>query len=153
MEKISFNAGMIELAIQGDKSRVLRFNPESTNIVEGFFLMMDKFNAKMPEFQARAEAHDRNASQLSDIESARERLSIQKDIDKFISDEIDRVFGIGASAIIFADASPSAKTENGDYVASNFLNAMLPVIRAEMSKRNCKVQSIIKDHKRKAGKK
>ena len=151
MQNINFDSGMIELAIQGDESRVLRFNPESTNFIEGFSLMIDKFNTKLPEFQAKAEAHDNSVSQMSEIERSRERVEIQKEIDQFIYAEIDEIFGQGSSDVIFADASPSAKTSTGGYVASNFLNAMVPIIKSEMLKRNSKVQDLVRDHKRKAG--
>lgn len=152
MMEINFDTGMIELAVQGDPDRILRFNPANVDFQDSLFAMLDNATKKMKEFERIAKAHDLNASNMEPIEAVKERLKIQRDIDNFIKCEIDGVFGSGASSMIFKEASPSAKSSSGQYVFMNFFESLLPIIKPEIEKRNKSIQGIIADHKRKAKK-
>ncbi|WP_312093473.1 hypothetical protein [Aminipila sp.] len=149
MKDISFDTGMIELAIQGDKNRVLRFNPEDVDFQNSLFAMLDHASEKMKEFEQSAKEYDAKVNQLGEIEAAKEKIKIQCDIDNFIKNEIDGVFGAGIANMIFQEASPSAKSSSGQYIFMNFFDALLPIIQPEIKKRNESIQKIIADHRKK----
>ncbi|MFV0516514.1 MAG: hypothetical protein ACK5MV_03895 [Aminipila sp.] len=152
MKNINFDAGMVELAIQGDESRVLKFNPENVDFQNALFEMLDHADEKMKEFEIIAKDYDIKASAMEPIEAAKEKIKIQSRVDDFIKTEIDGVFGCGNSGMIFQEASPSAKSSSGQYVFMNFFEALLQIIQPEIKRRNESVQKIISDHKRKVKK-
>lgn len=152
MKDLQLNTGMIELAIQGDKNRVLRFNPEDVEFQNALLAMLDHASKKMKEFEQSAKAHDLKFREMDPIEAMKEKIKIQRDIDVFIKSEIDEVFGKGTASMIFKEACPSAKSSSGQYIFMNFFEALLPIIQPEIQKRNQGIQKIIADHKRKAKK-
>ncbi len=152
MKNINFDAGMMELTIQGDESRVLRFNPENVDFQNALFDMLDHASEKMKKFEEIAKAYDLKVDGMEPIEAAKEKIKIQCDIDNFIKSEIDGVFGAGTSNMIFKEANPSAKSSSGQYVFMNFFESLLQIIQPEIKKRNKSIQKIISDHKRKAKK-
>lgn len=122
MEKIniSFEDGYKEYEINGDKNRILRFNPSDFSIVE-----------KVRNYQSDMEKlRDKYKDAKNDIDIIE---STRKDVEKIV----DTIFYEGACKIIFGDVHPLSviKTKNGESVVLvNFFEAITKEIKKEVGK-------------------
>lgn len=145
MQNLEFNTGMIELAIQGDPDRILRFNPSDGNVIAGFLGILNKANDRLKDMSDKE--NKIMSDDISDIEKVKQKNQLDLELDAFLRIELDNVFGQGSSKMIFGNISATAITEYGETVFMNFMNAILPYFQKEMKKRNEKVSKIIQDHK------
>ncbi len=145
MKNLEFDTGMIELAIQGDQERVLRFNPEDGKIVDGFLGLIGKINIRLKELSKEEEKIIQ--LDLSELEKVREKNKINLEIDAFFRSELDLIFGAGTSNLVFENLCTSAITANGECIFSNFIYATLPYFEKEMKARNKKIAQIIKENR------
>lgn len=139
-QSLFFDTGSITLAIQGDASRLLTFNPADFNLASKFFDLVQKAEEKSKEFSKKAKEADSTA----DITP---KIKLIKEMDAFFREEIDGIFGEGAAKLIFHDMNVMSQGKNGDYLLSNFLMALYPYF--EKSSKS-KVERIVKDHKPKS---
>jgi hypothetical protein len=145
MKDLSFNTGMMELAIQGDPNRVLRFNPSDSKIADGFLSLVAKTNEKLRELgKKEKEIQQLN---LTDLEKAKSMTGLNLEIDIFFRNELDAIFGKGSAQIAFENLCTSATTENGDCVFVNFIYAILPYFEKEIKERNKKIAKIIEENR------
>ncbi|QIB68266.1 hypothetical protein Ami103574_02585 [Aminipila butyrica] len=145
MKDLSFNTGMIELAIQGDENRVLRFNPSDEKIADGFLNLVKTVNGRMKGFEEREKKIAEDS--LTDLERAENMVGLGLEIDKFFRSELDGLFGEGTSSIVFENLSTFAITENGQCVFANFLAALLPFFEKETKVRSEKVAQIVRENR------
>lgn len=152
MKDLELNTGIIELAIQGDKSRVLRFNPTDANTIDGFCNLVNNINVKLAELAGEEERIIK--SDLPDLEKIRSRNKLSLKIDRFFREELDLIFGAGTSNLVFEDLCTSALTGTGEFVFINFIYAILPYFEEEMDERTKKlnasaeeVKKIIQEHR------
>lgn len=150
MDNLNFDSGMMELAINGDESRILRFNPENIDFQDALFKMLNDTNDKMKEFETLAKDYDAKAKKMDPIKALEERIKLHRSIDEFINKEIDIVFGENVSDMLFQKTSPTAKSSSGQYIFMNFFEALLKIVQPEVQKRNKGIQKIIADHKKKS---
>lgn len=64
-------------------------------------------------------------------EEIEKTIAITKDIDSFIKNKVDYIFGYDVSAVVFGAASSVSVTRNGDYYFDSFLNSVLPLVERE----------------------
>ncbi len=145
MKDLSFDTGMVELAIQGDQNRILRFNPSDGNIIEGFLNLVGKANARLKDFSKEEEKIIQ--SNLPDLEKAQGKNRLNLEIDTFFRSELDEIFGVGTSELVFKDLCTSAITQNGECIFSNFLYAILPCFEKEINARSKTVSKIIQENR------
>lgn len=69
------------------------------------------------------------------VEEIEKTIAISNDIDKFIKDKINHIFGYNISDTIFGIASSVSVTRNGEYYFDNFLNSVLPLVEREYNVR------------------
>ena len=136
-ENLKFDSGDISLAVQGDPSRILIFNPKDFNLSKKFFELVQSAEEKSKEFARRA----KEADESEDVSAKFELLS---DMDKFFRKELDKLFGAGSADMIFGSANVISQGKNGDFLLTNFLMALYPYFEKESK---AKVQKIIADHK------
>ncbi len=145
MQDLTFNTGMIELAIQGDFGRILRFNPADGNVQAGFFTLIDKGNEKMREVAAKE--NEIIAGAGTDLEKAKQRNRLDLETDAFLRAELDAIFGAGTAETVFGQVCTTATTANGETVFTGFIYALMPFFTKEIQSRNEKIKKIIADHK------
>ena len=99
MQSIRFDDGYKEFMINDDESRVIRFNPKDINLIER--VNQAKINAteKMKELNVDEKA----LVDLSDDESVNETLTIFSDLNKFLLDQVDLIFGKGAGVTVLVN--------------------------------------------------
>lgn len=64
-------------------------------------------------------------------EEIEKTLAISDEIDKFIKDKVNFIFGYDVSKDVFGIASSVSVTRNGEYYFDNFLNSVLPLVERE----------------------
>lgn len=149
---LNFDTGLIELQINGDPNRPLRFNPTDGRIIEGFLGLVARAEEKMKEFQQRQDDLNAKKDGMKDIQYAKEVSALERDTDKFFRAEFDSIFGDGAAEMVFQEASTTALAVNGDYIFMNFMMAIFPYFDTEIKNRSRKVSDLVQDHKAKAKK-
>jgi hypothetical protein len=106
MDSIQITTGEICLSVNGDESRVIRFNPKDVLFAEKFYRMLGEAERKSAEYQRRAEELD--ASNETDDNglpvNIEKRLAFLRETCDTLRQMIDDVFGAGTSQTAFGDA-------------------------------------------------
>ena len=105
---LNFDDGMEELKINGDDNRVLRFNPLDQSILDKIMKANNEISAKLKDLEKETMADKDKFDNM----------------DKFVKEKIDGIFGIGTSQIVFGNAS-AVLTSKGSYIYENFLIAVM----------------------------
>jgi len=142
---INFETGIIELAVQGDPDRILRFNPANETFVRGFLDMVETSKTKLYSYADKESKIC--GSTIDSIDKLRKKNELNLEIDKYLRGELDRIMGAGTSDIVFGNMCVTAITQSGQTVFLNFINALLGVIQKENQNRNKKVNDLIKKYK------
>lgn len=105
MDSLQINIGEKRIAINGDENRLLIFNPSDVLFAERFYKLIGEFETKLTEYQKRSAVLDANKSLDGNQIPANmgERLELQKESCNYCRENIDRVFGVGTSQIVFGD--------------------------------------------------
>lgn len=105
MDSLKIDVGEKRIAINGDESRLLIFNPSDTLFVERFYKLIGEFESKLTDYQkrskeleadTRANGHDLPANMGA-------RLELIKEACEYSRESIDKVFGAGTSQTVFGD--------------------------------------------------
>ena len=65
------------------------------------------------------------------VEEVEKTIAISNEIDTFIKNKVNYIFGYDISSIVFGNASSVSVTRNGEYYFDNFLNSVLPLVERE----------------------
>jgi len=105
-QSLTIEIGTIRLAINGDESRIVAFNPGDALFAEKFYRMLGTLQEKFSEYREKAEIIenqkeiDTNGIPLN----ASERIDLMKEVCIFARGQIDELFGAGTSQTTFEDA-------------------------------------------------
>lgn len=124
MNNLSYNVGYKEYSINGDESRILRINTSDMNIIT-------RMNKAEKELQKIA---DKCNSATAD--NAIETLSY---LDNEVRKQINYVFDGDVSDIIFGNTN-CISIAGGKPIFENFLEAVLPVIKEDISTEQKKIE-------------
>jgi len=106
MDSIQINTGVKRIAINGDESRVIAFNPSDIQFAERFYTLMQDFDAKQSEYMQRAEVLDQETA-IDDNGlpvNLGARIAFMRDICEYMNAQIDTLFGAGTSEKAFQGA-------------------------------------------------
>lgn len=105
-QSLSIDTGVIRLAINGDESRVIAFNPNDALFAEKFYKMLGTLQTRFTEYQIKADIVE--AIQETDANgiplNTGERIELMKEVCIFARGQIDELFGAGTSQTAFEDA-------------------------------------------------
>lgn len=65
------------------------------------------------------------------VEEIEKTIAISNEIDTFIKNKVNYIFGYDISSTVFGIASSVSVTRNGEYYFDNFLNSVLPLVERE----------------------
>lgn len=65
------------------------------------------------------------------VEEIEKTVAISNEIDRYIKNKVNFIFGYDISATVFGIASSVSVTRNGDYYFDSFLNSVLPLVERE----------------------
>lgn len=69
------------------------------------------------------------------VEEVEKTIAISDEIDNFIKNKVNFIFGYDISSTVFGIASSVSVTRNGDYYFDSFLNSVLPLVEREYNVR------------------
>lgn len=124
MDTLQINTGEKRIAINGDESRVIAFNPNDVIFAEKFYQLISEFQRKLVEYRKRAETIEAE-TQVDENEipvNFGDGLTLQRDACLYFRESIDTLFGAGTSQKAFGD------TLNLD-VFPQFFNGIVPFIQ------------------------
>lgn len=105
-QSLKIDTGEIRLAINGDESRVIAFNPNDALFAEKFYKMLGTLQTRFTEYQIKADIVE--AIQETDANgiplNTGERIELMKEVCIFARGQIDELFGAGTSQTAFEDA-------------------------------------------------
>ncbi len=141
MEKLVFDDGIKEFEINGDPSRVLRFNPTDIGFVE-------RYNDCLKTLETELKAlDDVNLSDSGEpIEQLKETAELVKQVRMTLTKMTDHVFYEGASELIFGNINPLALS-GGKTIFENFFSAIDKVVRPYMIQEQKKHEKNINKYK------
>lgn len=95
----------VKLAINGDESRIIEFNPDDLLFTERYYAMYAEFREKRKELEAKADEFENSEVDENGIPlNSNEQIEFMKQTCKKVCERIDDVFGAGTSQKAFGDA-------------------------------------------------
>ena len=103
----SFSRNTVKIAIDGDVSKVIEFNPNDMLLRNRITQFMVDLSSKQDEMTQKAEALDANAKAADGNlpSNIQEVLAFNQEIADYFLGELDDIFGKGASAKLFGERS------------------------------------------------
>lgn len=106
MDTLNISTGEKRIAINGDPSRAIVFNPSDVLFAERFYHLIGEFQERLTEYQARSKELETNAAANGNGLPAnmQERIDLIKESCTYIYEKIDLIFGPGTSQAAFEGA-------------------------------------------------
>jgi hypothetical protein len=126
MQNLNFDDGYKEFSINGDESRIIRFNPADFSIIERIKTAYDEIDKATKidnDIELKADG-----TPLDELGKAAE---IVKGINDTIRRQIDHIFNSSVSDTVFGNQSPLGMVK-GVPLYERFLNAATPIIQKEV---------------------
>lgn len=120
MENINISSGAVELTIDNDPARVIRFYPTDVAFAEGFFALAAEFQRKQREIQQKI--NDIRASSMTDFEKNLEAVKLEREAFDTMRTGIDNTFGAGTSDTVFGQ-------RNTIDMVARFFKGVTPYVR------------------------
>jgi len=118
MQPISIETGEVRLAVNGDDSRVIAFNPNNLLFANQFYALLEETEAGLKDLRERMKGLQNTDADGKPLQW-RELARIQIEYCDALRGQIDDVFGAGTSQTAFGE------TRNLD-VFMQFMNGLLP---------------------------
>lgn len=134
MENLEIRSEAVELTIDNDPGRVIRFYPTDVRFAEEFFSLAGDLEKKREEV-AKQEKEIMD-EKCSEIEKAKKIVQLRRETFSIMRNGIDRIFGPGTSQTAFGDR------DNLDMVA-RFFRGVTPFVRRA---RQAEVDRYMKDY-------
>lgn len=116
MQSISFDEGFKEFSINGDESRVIRFNPKDLGI-------LTRMESTLSDFKdLEKKMKDSNEDNF---------LDAFRDVELSIKEKINSIFNSDVYDTIFNGQSPLALVK-GEFLFMRVINAIIPIIEKEI---------------------
>lgn len=126
MHSINFSDNLKSFSINGDESRVIRFNPADPNILVRADAAQKRITEKQSQIGTVKLLPDGTPAETP-TEQARELL---KEFDDLIREEINYIFNSDVYDTVFAGQSPLCIVgEEKEFLFEAFLRAAMPIIQ------------------------
>jgi hypothetical protein len=126
MQNLSFDDGYKEFSINGDESRIIRFNPADFSIIERIKVAYDEIE-KATNLKEDIELNPDGTA----VDELGQAAEIVKSINDTIKNQIDYIFNSPVSEAAFGNQSPLGMVK-GIPLYERFLNAIIPVVEKEV---------------------
>lgn len=128
MQNLRFDDGFKEFMINGDKNRVVRFNPADINLLDRF----DRAYKSIEEEQKKIEKDIELKTSGEPVEDNQQVLEVIRRLNQFIKDQIDYIFDSEVSETIFGNQSPMS-TVKGRPLFERVFEAIQPILEKEIT--------------------
>lgn len=116
MQSINFDDGYKSYMINNDENKIIRINVTDLNTSKRFEDAVSAIDKLMDEVKGEGDISE-------------ERFI---EADRVIREQLDHVFGDGMCEIVFGKTNVLSATESGKLLIEGFLDALLPVVKADM---------------------
>ena len=130
MQNLVFDEGYKEFTINGDESRIIKFNPCDVAILT----RIDEAKVKILEAINLSEDVELN-SEGKPVDNFENATKIVKHIDDTIKEQINYIFNYEVSEVVFGKQSPMANVK-GMPLYARFMESIKPVIETAMKEEN-----------------
>ncbi len=115
-EVLNFNQNdtQITLALNGDESNLLTFDPGDINLRNNFYKISQQIKTKEREFDIKAKRINQ-----TDVQAI---LNLEYELFNYMSDMIDKIFGVGTTKKVCGN-------RKNPIVIANFLIAIAPYFK------------------------
>ncbi len=141
-QSIKFDEGYKEYDINGDPNRIIKVDTADYGLIERFEEAEKRIKAQLDKYKGVKIKPDGSA-EMSD-EAACKAI---EELSSTIRDAIDYIFDYKVSPVVFGNRSPLS-TRNGVPLYERFINAIMPIIQAdieaEAQKTNKRIQKYSK---------
>lgn len=127
---VIFEEGYKEFTINGDPTRVIKFNPSDISIIE-----------RAQKVRKEISEEVKSLDNLK-IEDEEELANAVNQVNEIVKEKINYIFGSDVSDIAFGLQSPIASA-NGVTLAERFISAVLPIIQKEIEEEDKKSKARI----------
>lgn len=136
MNSLKIDSGVKSFCINDDPSRVIRFNPSDVYFAERFYELVQEFkgDGKREGMDARFKRESEKADSLPEGEKEPFTFNLLREMDTYFREKLDYAFGEGTSEAAFGNVNIVSRTDNGQTVLENFLDAVSPVIAEARSR-------------------
>lgn len=117
MNSINFDKGYKTYAINEDENNCIRINVADPNLKDKIELMLRELDEYKESKSDSAVTPD-----------------VRKELDVFVKQKLNDVFGQGFSEAVFGDMNVFAITESGKFIYETFMEAFLPIVQADIDK-------------------
>lgn len=120
---INIDTGLVSLTINGDKNKVISFNPSDFSIITRInqaYKDIEKFQSEIKNIETDTSKDDTAA--ITEASSQIEKLN------NLVREKIDYIFNSPVSDVVFGNTSPLALVK-GIPLYERFLTAVMPVIK------------------------
>lgn len=142
MKSLNFDEGYKEFSINGDESRVIKFNPSDMAIIQRLQEAKDNISKAM-DIRGDIELDDEGKP----VTTLENMAKVVKHIDDTIKQQINYIFDYDVSDVVFGKQSPLANIK-GEPLYVRFLESVAPVIsegiKEEREKSKKRVQKYTK---------
>lgn len=121
MEDLIISTGQVSLNIKddnGDSRGTFKFNPTDILVAKKIINLKNDFQVKEEEFKVKSELCD----------TAESKISFMEELVDYFRNEIDNIFGVGSSQILFGNARVLE-------MFGSFFEGITPYYRKESDKR------------------
>lgn len=128
MQSLNFDDGLKGFAINGDESRVIRFNPADPDLIK-------RYQEALQLIKHAQETMNCGVSIDSDGRpegGTDASVKIVEEINGVIRDALKLMFNADVYDAVFAGQSPFALTAGGKYLFEAFMESLLPIFKKEI---------------------
>lgn len=128
MQSLNFDDGLKSFAINGDESRVIRFNPADPGLItryhEALLLVQDAKNTIGKDISLQPDGTPEG--------SLEDSVQTVEEINGVIREALKLMFNADVYDAVFAGQSPMAATRGGKYLFEAFMESLLPIFEKEI---------------------
>ena len=130
MQSLNFDDGLKSFAINGDESRVIRFNPGDPDLIirynEAKKMLQSANTGKLAEIKL-----DGNGNLQKDADGGFEDAAqALEETNGVIREALKLIFNADVYDTVFAGCSPFAGTKDGRFVFEAFMDAVKPILES-----------------------
>ena len=126
MQSIDFSDNLKSFAINGDESRVIRFNPADPNILVRAKMAQKRILEKQSQIEAVKLLPDGSAAD----DATDQAIELLKEFDDLIREEVNYIFNSDVYDTVFAGQSPLCIVgQEKEFLFEAFLKAAMPIIQ------------------------
>lgn len=136
MHNLNFDDGYESFSINGDESRVIRFNPSDPNLMIRYNESVKNINEAKKKIGSNVKLGPDGTPAETDREKREAACMVMSGVEDTIRENINYMFNSDVYDTVFAGQSPFCMVGNGKYLLEAFLYAVEPIMKTAIKRAN-----------------